>query len=104
MPNSFDAAFHFLHTARALRCSANGRKRKINLAGTSVTATFPDKGDVVVKIIEELIPRLVTALMISMGFSSFSASDLAGFVVENAPRNFLTPFWIGARAVRWILR
>jgi hypothetical protein len=39
-----------------------------------------------------------------MGFSCFSASDLAGFVVENAPRNFLTPFWIGARAVRWILR
>lgn len=47
------------------------------------------------------MPRLVTALIISTGFSG---SVFAGFVLENAPRNFLTPFWMGARAVRWILR
>ena len=46
------------------------------------------------------MPRLVTALMMSTGFS---VSVFVGFVLENAPRNFLTPFWIGARAVRWIL-
>jgi hypothetical protein len=62
-------------------------------------ATLPDKGDTT-EAIEGLMPRLVTALMISMGFSF---SDFDGFVVANAPRNFLTPFWMGARAVRWIL-
>ena len=96
MPKSFDAAFHCLHTALALRCSAKGRKRKNNLEGMLLIPTLDGAADVA----KELMPRLVTALMMSMGFS---VSAFAVFVFENAPKNFLTPFWMGARAVRWIL-
>jgi hypothetical protein len=86
MPSSFDADFHCLHTALALRCSANGKKRKNNFGGTSWMLILPVKRGAAAA---ELIPRLVTALMMSTGFSF---SDLVGFDVEKAPRNFRTPF------------
>ena len=98
---SLDALFHCLHTARALRCSANGRKRKNSLAGTSLMLTLPTDRTGALIIAEDVMPRLVTPLTMSMGFS---VSVFAGLAVENAPRNFRTPFWMGASAVRWILR